>query len=71
MPCLPLAEYLFSGARGTGVNKILKNVTLASNPLRISYYGKEVVIGRYNYYKKLKKNHLEKIQVQQEKLLNG
>jgi hypothetical protein len=61
MPCLPLSEYLFSGARGTGINKILKNVTLASNPLRLSYYGKEIVISRFNYYKKLKKNHLAKI----------
>jgi thiamine pyrophosphokinase len=64
MPCLPLSDYFFSGARGTSVNKILKNVTLASNPLRISYYGKEIVISRYNYFKKLKKNHLAKIQVQ-------
>jgi thiamine pyrophosphokinase len=63
MPCLPLSDFLFSGARGTGLNKILKNVTLASNPFRISYYGKEIVITRYNYFKKLKKNHLAKIQV--------
>jgi hypothetical protein len=71
IPCLPLSDYFLSGARGTSVNKILKNVTLASNPLRISYYGKEIVITRYNYFKKLKKNHLAKIQVQQEKVLNG
>ena len=71
MPCLPLSDYFLSGARGTSVNKILKNVTLACNPLRISYYGKEIVITRYNYFKKLKKNHLAKIQVQQEKVLNA
>ena len=29
--------------------------------MRLSYYGKEIVIARYNYFKKLKKNHIEKI----------
>jgi DNA polymerase alpha/epsilon subunit B len=61
MPCLPLSDYLFSGARGTATSKVLKNFNLASNPLRISYYGKEIVISRFNFYKKMKKNHLAKV----------
>ena len=68
MPCLPLADFFFTGGKGgTSTNRVLRNVTLATNPLRISFYGKEVVISRYNYFKKLKKNHLVKIQLQQEK----
>jgi hypothetical protein len=63
MPCFPLADYFISGPRSvTGNNqRIIKNITLASNPLRLSFYGKEIVISRYNYFKKLKKNHLAKI----------
>jgi hypothetical protein len=61
MPCLPLAEFLFAGNRGTNNQKILKNVTLACNPLRISYYGKEIVISRYNYFKRIKKNHIARV----------
>ena len=41
---------------------------MASNPLRISYYGKELVIARYNFFRKLKKNHLYKVQIAQERL---
>lgn len=69
MPCLPLSDFFFTGSRGTAASRVLKNVTLASNPFRMSYYGKEIVISRYNYFKKLKKNHLDKIQSHQEKLL--
>jgi len=63
MPCLPLSDFFFTSNRGagSGANRVLKNVTLASNPFRISFYGKEVVVCRYNYYKKLKKNHLVKV----------
>jgi hypothetical protein len=62
MPCLPLSDFFFTSNRnGPGTNRILKNITLASNPFRISFYGKEIVIARYNYFKKLKKNHLVKI----------
>lgn len=42
-------------------------MTLASNPVRLSYYGKEIVISRYNYFRKLKKNHLVKVQRAQER----
>lgn len=74
MPCLPLADFFFSGAKSGNLNansRVLKNVTLATNPFRISFYGKEIVVARYNYFKKLKKNHLTKIQLIQEKLIEG
>jgi hypothetical protein len=61
MPCMPLSEYFLSTFKGNGPSRI-KNITIGSNPLRISYYGKEIVISRYNYFKKLKRNHLPKIQ---------
>lgn len=35
--------------------------------MRLSFKGKEIVLIRYNYFKKLKKNHLNKLQIQQEK----
>ena len=70
MPCLPMAEYFVTGPRSTQGNnqRIIKNITLATNPLRISYYGKEIIISRYNYFKRMKKNHLAKVQVAQERL---
>ena len=61
MPCSKLSEFLITAFKGTGPQKI-KNITLATNPMRISYYGKEIVISKYNYFKKLKRNHLTKIQ---------
>ena len=39
----------------------MKHVHIASNPLRISFYGKEIVICRQNFFKKLKRNHIEKV----------
>jgi hypothetical protein len=36
--------------------------------MRISYFGKEIVISKYNYYKKLKKNHLSAIHLAQERV---
>jgi hypothetical protein len=64
MPCMPLAEYFLTGPRSQiGNQRILKNVTMASNPFRMSYYGKEIVFSRYNYFKKLKKNHLAKVEL--------
>ena len=41
---------------------------MASNPFRMSYYGKEIVFSRYNYFKKLKKNHLAKVQLAVERI---
>ncbi|TNV81490.1 hypothetical protein FGO68_gene12645 [Halteria grandinella] len=69
-PALPLADYFISGPRSCLPNgqRIIKNMTLSGNPCRISFYGKEIVIARYNYFKKLKKNNIAKIQVAIEKL---
>jgi len=38
--------------------KKFKRVTVACNPCRISFLGKEIVICRYNFLRKLKQNHL-------------
>lgn len=60
MPCFKLAEYFLTNFKGNGPQRI-KYLTLATNPFRISYYGKEIVISKYNFFKKLKKNHLAKL----------
>eukprot|EP00347_Sterkiella_histriomuscorum_P020272 403338437 len=66
MPCLQFQEYFLTGFKGNGPQRI-KNVILGTNPMRISYYGKEIVISRYNFFKKLKRNQIPKIQIAQEK----
>ena len=50
-PTFKLAEFLTSGLKGK-----IKNFTLATNPLRISYKGKEMIFSRFDYLKKIKKN---------------
>jgi hypothetical protein len=57
-PNFKLSDYLIEGFKGKGINRI-KKIMLASNPMRISFKGKEMVFCRYNYFKKLKRNHLE------------
>lgn len=52
MPNMPLTEYFSSSFDG------IKNITFASNPCRISFYNKQIVISRYNYLKRIKKNAL-------------
>ena len=42
-------------------------MTLGSNPLRLSFNGKEIVISRYNLFQKLKQNHHPRINFAQEK----
>jgi len=70
MPGFQLSDYFAVGFKGKQ-NKI-KKVTLASNPMRISFRGKQMVFCRFNYFKKIKRNHLEKVQRLQERLaLNG
>ena len=59
MPTIPFSEAMFSGLK-TGPNR-LRKVTLANNPCRISFLGKEVVICRYNFTIRLKQNHHQKI----------
>lgn len=53
MPQMPLPSHILSGFIGNHQGKI-KKVTLGTNPLRISFNGKEVVIARYNFLQKLK-----------------
>ena len=65
-PNFKLSDFLVNGMKGIGPQRI-KKVMLATNPMRISFRGKEIVFCRYNYFKKLKRNHLEKFQTQQEK----
>jgi DNA polymerase alpha/epsilon subunit B len=57
MPNTKLSESLISSMKGTGPMRI-KNLRLATNPCRISFMGKEVVLSRYNFFRKLKTNHL-------------
>ena len=57
-PNFKLSEYLIESLVIPGQQKI-KKIRLASNPTRISYRGKEVVISRYDYFMKLKQNHME------------
>lgn len=65
MPCFKMSDYFLDAFRGK-TNRI-KKVTLATNPMKLSFRGKEIVICRYNYFKKIKRNHLEPLQVQQDK----
>jgi hypothetical protein len=66
MPSFKLSEHLIEGFKGKGPNRI-KKIMLASNPMRMSFRGKEMVFCRYNYFKKIKRNHLEKFQLCQDK----
>ena len=55
LPGLPYDEFLFEA-----LDKF-KHIKLAPNPLRLSFLGKEIVVCRYNYLKKMKQNHNSKI----------
>lgn len=63
---MPLAEHLISGFIGTHQGRI-KKVTLGTNPLRIAFNGKEIVISRFNLFQKFKQNHHPRINFAQEK----
>ena len=52
MPLSPLWDYFTSSFSG------IKHITFACNPWRISFYGKQIVVSRYNYLKKIKKNSI-------------
>jgi hypothetical protein len=54
-PCSPFGEYMFEGLEK------FKKVRLAPNPLRLNFLGKEIVLCRYNYLKKIKQNHHARI----------
>lgn len=62
MPTFKISEYMVQGFKGNGPGRI-KNVLLSTNPMRMSFRGKQLVFCRYNYFKKIKRNHLEKFQV--------
>lgn len=49
MPQVPLAEHLLSGFIGNHQGKI-KKVSLGTNPLRLCFNGKEIVISRFNLF---------------------
>lgn len=65
MPAIPFAESLFQSLK-TGPMRI-KKLTLANNPCRISFLGKEIVICRYNFTMRLKQNHHLKIAAGQDR----
>jgi hypothetical protein len=65
MPGFKISDFFLDGFRGKG-NKI-KKVIQATNPMKINFRGKEMVFSRYNYFKKIKRNHLEQFQTQQDK----
>lgn len=60
MPNFKLSEYLITGMKGNGPQRI-KKIMLATNPMKISFRGKEIVFSRYNYFKKLKRNNIERL----------
>ncbi len=49
MPQVPLGDTLLSGFIGNLQGRI-KKVTLGTNPLRLSFNGKEIVINRFNLF---------------------
>jgi len=59
MPSPSFSESFFAPLK-TGPSR-LKKLILANNPCRISFLGKEIVMCRYNFTKKFKVNHLQKI----------
>ena len=56
-----------AGDMFSAVLKHFKKVTLACNPVRISFLGKEIVICRFNFLRRLKQNHHQKIAFAQKK----
>ena len=56
-PVMPYAEYLIQPFLSAKFSK----VRAVPNPTRISFLGNEIVICRFNYLKKMKQNHIEKI----------
>jgi len=54
LPSMPYADYLIAPF----LTAKFKNVKTVPNPARICFLGKEIVISRFNYLKKMKLNHL-------------
>lgn len=57
MPMPAMSEFLFKEFIGKRPD-VIKNVQFGSNPCRLNYKGKEILLSRYNYFEQLKKNHL-------------
>lgn len=57
MPMPALSDFLFKDFIGKRPD-VIKNVQFGTNPSRLSYKGKEILLTRYNYLEQLKKNHL-------------
>ena len=50
MPQMPFSEHLLNGFIGTNQSGKIKKVSLGTNPLRLSFNGKEIVLQRYNLF---------------------
>jgi len=57
MPMPALAESLFKDFVGKRPD-VIKHTAFGTNPCRLNYKGKEILLSRYNYFEALKKNHL-------------
>ena len=58
MPAFKMSDYLISGMKGHGK---IQNITLATNPMRLSFRGKEIVFSRYDYFKRVKRAMIQRI----------
>jgi hypothetical protein len=58
MPTFKMSDHLISGIKGHGK---IQNITLATNPMRLSFRGKEIVFSRYDYFKRIKRAMIQKI----------
>ena len=70
LPQDTLADMFVDAFRGANLNALqskIKKVTLGTNPMRISFHGKQIVFCRYDFMTKLKQNHHPKINFAQEK----
>lgn len=68
MPMFPLSESLLNGFRGKNLPRLdqkIKNVRVGTNPLRISFMGKEITICRFNFLEKFMGNNLARIGISQ------
>lgn len=64
MPMFPLSESLLNGFRGKHLprsDQKIKKVRVGTNPLRISFMGKEITICRFNFLEKLMGNNVARV----------
>ena len=65
MPGFQMSNFFLEAFKGK-TNRI-KKVVSATNPMRMSFRGKQMVFCRFNYFKKIKRNHLDKFEEVQKK----